>query len=92
MARVEFTPISPWGPGDFDGQVLEIVGPLDWDEMVHGFGKEDQRLEHFETPHGTRTGEGNRTILTWSSEKPLLPGRYMIDACFTVTDLSLIHI
>ena len=86
MARVEFTPISPWGPGDFDGQVLEIVGPLDWDEMVHGFGKEDQRLEHFETPHGTRTGEGNRTILTWSSEKPLLPGRYMIDACFTVTD------
>ena len=86
MARVEFTPISPWGPGDFDGQVLEIVGPLDWDEMVHGFGKEDQRLEHFETPHGTRTGEGNRTILTWSSEKPLLPGRYMIAACFTVTD------
>ena len=86
MARVEFTPISPWGPGDFDGQVLEIVGPLDWDEMVHGFGKEDQRLEHFETPHGTRTGEGNRTILTWSSEKPLMPGRYMIDACFTVTD------
>jgi len=86
MARVEFTPISPWGSGDFDGQVLEIVGPLDWDEMVHGFGKEDQRLEHFETPHGTRTGEGNRTILTWSSEKPLMPGRYMIDACFTVTD------
>jgi len=86
MARVEFTPISPWGPGDFDGQVLEIVGPLDWDEMVHGFGKEDQRLEHFETPHGTRTGEGNRTILTWSSEKPLMPGRYMIDACFMITD------
>ena len=86
MARVEFTPISPWGPGDFGGQVLEIVGPLDWDEMVHGFGKEDQRLEHFETAHGTRTGAGNRTILTWSSEKPLMPGRYMLDACFTVTD------
>ena len=86
MVRVEFTPISPWGPGDFDGQVLEIVGPLDWDEMVHGFGKEDQRMEHFEAPHGTRTGEANRTIFTWSSEKPLIPGRYMIDACFTVTD------
>jgi len=86
MVRVEFTPISPWGAEDFEGQVLEIVGPLDWDEMVHGFGKEDQRLEHFETPHGTRTGEANRTIFTWSSEKPLGPGRYMIDACFTVTD------
>ena len=86
MVRVEFTPISPWGPGDFDGQVLEIVGPLDWDEMVHGYGKEDQRMEHFETPHGTRTGEANRSIFTWSSEKPLIPGRYMIDACFTVTD------
>ena len=86
MVRVEFTPISPWGPEDFEGQVLEIVGPLDWDEMVHGFGKEDQRLEHFEIPHGTRTGEANRTIFTWSSEKPLSPGRYMIDSCFTVTD------
>ena len=86
MVRVEFTPISPWGAEDFEGQVLEIVGPLDWDEMVHGFGKEDQRLEHFEIPHGTRTGEANRTIFTWSSEKPLGPGRYMIDACFTVTD------
>ena len=86
MVRVEFTPISPWGAEDFEGQVLEIVGPLDWDEMVHGFGKEDQRLEHFEIPHGTRTGEANRTIFTWSSEKPLAPGRYMIDACFTVTD------
>ena len=86
MVRVEFTPISPWGPGDFDGQVVEIVGPMDWDEMFHGFGKEDQRLEHFESPHGTRVGEANRTIITWSSEKPLEPGRYMVDACFTVTD------
>ena len=86
MVRVEFTPISPWGPDDFHHQVLEIVGPMDWDGMLHGFGKEDQRLEHFEAPHGTRVGEANRTILTWSSEKPLQPGRYMVDACFTVTD------
>ena len=86
MVRIEFTPISPWGPGDFDRQVIEIVGPLDWDEMVHGHGKEDQRLEHFEIPHGARTGEANRTILTWSSEKPIPPGRYMIDSCFTLTD------
>ena len=86
MVRIEFTPISPWGPSDFDRQVIQIVGPFDWDEMVHGNGKEDQRLEHFEIPHGERTGEANRTILTWSSEKPISPGRYMIDACFTLTD------
>ena len=86
MVRIEFTPISPWGPGDFDRQIIQIVGPLDWDEMVHGHGKEDQRLEHFEIPHGTRTGEANRTILTWTSEKPILPGRYMIDSCFALTD------
>ena len=86
MVRIEFTPISPWGPSDFDRQVIQIVGPLDWDEMVHGHGKEDQRLEHFEIPHGERTGEANRSILTWSSEKPISPGRYMIDACFTLTD------
>ena len=35
MVRVEFTPISPWGPGDFDGQVLEIVGTLDWDAFSY---------------------------------------------------------
>ena len=86
MVRIEFTPISPWGPGDFDRQVIQIVGPLDWDEMVHGHGKEDQRLEHFEMPHGTRKGEANRTILTWTSEKPILPGQYMIDSCFALTD------
>ena len=86
MVRIEFTPISPWGPSDFDRQVIQIVGPLDWDEMVHGHGKEDQRLEHFEIPHGTRTGEANRTILTWSSEKPISPGQYMIDSCFALTD------
>ena len=86
MVRIEFTPISPWGPGDFDRQVIQIVGPLDWDEMVHGHGKEDQRLEHFEIPHGARTGEANRTILTWSSEKPIPPGQYMIDSCFALTD------
>ena len=86
MVRIEFTPISPWGPQDFDRQVIQIVGPLDWDEMVHGHGKEDQRLEHFEIPHGTRIGDANRTILTWSSEKPISPGQYMIDSCFALTD------
>ena len=86
MVRIEFTPISPWGPSDFDRQIIQIVGPLDWDEMVHGHGKEDQRLEHFEIPHGARIGEANRTILTWSSEKPIPPGQYMIDSCFTLTD------
>ena len=60
MARVQFTPLSPWGESDFDWQVMEIVGPMDWDEMVHGNGDEDQRLDHFETPHTTMVGEANR--------------------------------
>lgn len=87
MARIEFTPISPWGGDDFSGQVLEIVGPTDdWDSMIHGFGQEDERIEHFETPHSYRIGEANRSVRTWSAEKPLESGKYMVDACFTLSD------
>ena len=86
MARVQFTPLSPWGEGDFDWQVLEIVGPMDWDEMIHGNGDEDQRVDHFEIPHSVMIGDANRTVRAWSSEKPLEPGKYMIDGCFVLTD------
>ena len=86
MARVQFTPLSPWGEWDYDWQVIEIIGPMDWDEMVHGNGDEDQRLDHFETPHTTLIGEANRTIRAWSTDKPLLPGKYMVDGCFILTD------
>ena len=93
ITRIEFTPISPWGPDDFSDQVIEVVGPMDdYESMVHGFGQEDERLEHFEAPHSFRVGEANRTVLTWSTSNPLEPGLYMIDACFTLQDLSLIHI
>ncbi len=87
MSRIEFTPISPWGDEDFSAQVIEVVGPMsDWSSMIHGFGQEDQRLEHFESPHAFRIGEANRTIRTWSTSNPLEPGLYMVDACFTLVD------
>lgn len=86
MARVQFTPLSPWGQGDFDWQVLEIVGPMDWDEMIHRNGDEDQRVDHFEIPHSVMIGDANRTVRVWSSEKPLAPGKYMVDGCFVLTD------
>ena len=86
MARVQFTPLSPWGDSDFDWQVMEIVGPMDWDEMVHGNGDEEQRLDHFEIPHTTMVGEANRSVRAWSADKPLSPGKYMVDGCFVLTD------
>lgn len=87
ITRIEFTPISPWGPSDFSEQVIEVVGPMDnYESMVHGFGQEDQRLEHFESPHSLRVGEANRTVLTWSTSKSLEPGLYMIDGCFKLQD------
>ena len=86
MARVQFTPLSPWGDSDFDWQVIEIVGPMDWDEMVHENGDQDQRLDHFEIPHTTMVGEANRTVRAWSADKPLPPGKYMVDGCFVLTD------
>ncbi len=86
MARIELTPISPWGVTDFAAQVLELIGPVEWEEMHHGYFEEDIWLDHFEIPHGTSIGQANRTIYTWSTEKPLSPGNYMIDACFMLTD------
>jgi len=73
MARVQFTPLSPWGESDFDWQVMEIVGPMDWDEMVHGNGDEEQRLDHFEIPHTTMVGEANRSVRAWSCRQTTLP-------------------
>ena len=32
-ARIEFTPISPWGASDFSAQAIELVGPMPWREM-----------------------------------------------------------
>ena len=87
ITRIEFTPISPWGPTDFSRQVIEVVGPMDnYESMVHGFGQEEQRLDYFEAPHSFRVGEANRTVLTWSTSKPLEPGLYMIDGCFKLQD------
>ena len=86
MARVEFTPISPWGGSDFSAQSIELVGPMDWSQMWHGSVDPKKWLDHFEAPDGESKGESNRTVRTWSSNEPLDPGNYMLDACFTLSD------
>ena len=86
MARIEFTPISPWGGSDFQAQSIELVGPMDWSQMWHGSVDPKMWLDHFEAPDGASKGEANRTVRTWSSEEPLDPGNYMLDACFTLSD------
>ena len=87
MVRIELMPISPWGIGDFTHQIIEIVGPTDWSRMYHGeWDDEDLRQYHFEDPQGTRIGDANRTILTWTSDEPLEPGNYMVDVCIDLSD------
>ena len=86
MARIEFTPISPWGGSDFSAQSIELVGPMEWREMWHGSIDPKKWLDHFESPDGLSKGESNRTVRTWSTEEPLTPGNYMLDACFTLSD------
>ena len=87
MVRVEMTPISPWGLTDFSHQIFEIVGPTEWSSMYHGkWDDEDLRQYHFESPQGIRIGEDNRTTYTWSSDKPLESGNYMVDMCIDLSD------
>jgi hypothetical protein len=87
MVRVELTPISPWGGDDFSHQIIEIYGPTDWSDMYHGnWGDEDLRQYHFENPQGARVDEANRTVLTWTSDEPLMPGNYMVDVCIDLSD------
>ena len=87
MVRVEMTPISPWGLDDFSHQIFEIVGPTEWSSMYHGkWDNEDLRQYHFENPQGIRVGEDNRTTYTWSSDKPLESGNYMVDMCIDLSD------
>jgi hypothetical protein len=87
MIRVEMTPISPWGIEDFPHQIFEIVGPTEWSSMYHGkWDNEDLRQYHFEIPQGIRVGDDNRTTYTWSTDKPLEPGKYMIDMCIDLSD------
>ena len=87
LVRIEFIPISAWGAGDYGDMFVDLVGPLEgWDEGRHLTTRpsEDQHIEHFEVPHGTRVVEANRTALIWMSNETLGPGMYMIDACFMV--------
>jgi hypothetical protein len=86
IIRVEFTPNSPWGNDLYISQVLEVIGPVEWEDMIHGNADEDTRLDHFETPHGIRIDELNRTVLTWSSQSRLSAGKYMIDSCYKLSD------
>ena len=86
MARIEFTPFSPWGATDFTAQSIELVGPMPWGEMRHGKHYEDTWVDHFEVPDGFSKGEGNRTVLNWITDQPLVPGYYMLDACLILSD------
>ena len=86
MARIEFTPFSPWGASDFSAQSIELVGPMPWSEMRHGKHEESTWVDHFELPHGFSKGEGNRTVLNWITAQPLVPGDYMLDACLVLSD------
>ncbi len=86
MARIEFTPFSPWGATDFSAQSIELVGPMPWSEMRHGKHYEDDWVDHFEIPDGFSKGEGNRTVLNWITDEPLAPGDYMLDACLVLSD------
>ena len=86
MARIEFTPFSPWGESDFSAQSIELVGPISWSEMRHGKHYEDDWIDHFELPDGFSKGEGNRTVLNWITDEPLVPGNYMLDACLVLSD------
>jgi len=86
MARIEFTPFSPWGSTDFSTQSIELVGPMPWSEMSHGKHYEDTWVDHFELPDGFSKGESNRTVLNWITDRPLVPGDYMLDACLVLSD------
>ncbi len=86
MARIEFTPFSPWGVTDFSTQSIELVGPMPWSEMRHGKHYEDTWVDHFELPDGFSKGEGNRTVLNWITDQPLSSGDYMLDACLVLSD------
>jgi hypothetical protein len=54
--------------------------------MRHGKHYEDTWVDHFELPDGFSKGEGNRTVLNWITDQPLVPGDYMLDACLVLSD------
>jgi hypothetical protein len=54
--------------------------------MRHGKHYEDDWIDHFELPDGFSKGEGNRTVLNWITDEPLVPGNYMLDACLVLSD------
>ena len=88
LARIEFTPISPWGMADYSYQYLDVVGPLGgWEEARHlkTMPAEEVHVEHFQIPQGERMVEANRTALLWVTNDSLAPGKYMVDACFILT-------
>ena len=65
---------------------MEIVGPMDWDEMVHGNGDEDQRLDHF-GDSSYHYGRGGKSINIYMvGGQASLSGKYMVDGCFILTD------
>ena len=88
VLRVEYTPISAFGPSDYSRVRIDIGGPYgDWFEAVHGNLPEDEHIEHMETPaDGERMVEGNRTAWTWVANRTLTPGIHMVDICVDTRD------
>ena len=86
MARIEFTPISPWGGSDFQAQSIELVGPMDWSQMWHGSVDPKKWLDHFEAPDGE--SKGNQT---GQSEHGLQMSHLILETiCWMLASLSAI--
>ncbi len=90
VTRIEFTPHSPFGSGDYDNVIIDLIGPLEgWDQGVHYsiMPEEEIRVEHLELPaHGSRQTETGSIAWTWVTNKTLESGMYVIDVCVQTSD------
>ena len=88
IPHMTFVPYSPWGMNDYDMTRfnLFIWGPIDAD--VADTDSPDEFIEHFSTPDGNTTVEGNRTGLTWVGEMQLKPGHHLLKSCIRTVDMS----
>lgn len=88
--RIEFTPHSPFGEGDYQNIKIDVIGPLDtWEQGVHYpiLPGEEIHVEHLELPaHGTRQTESGRFAWTWVTNATLDEGMYVIDLCAVTSD------
>jgi hypothetical protein len=88
IPHMKFIPYSPWGLDDYDFERFDLFiwGPID--EDVHDSNTQDQFIEHFNTPDGNTTVEGNRTALTWVGKIQLEPGHHLLKSCIRSIDMN----